>query len=425
MSGVKQLTYSENFQIDLSSGDALSCDGVNIQNGVLRGFNAYEPLDERKEYFGIVGVENNALFVHTNRTLRKYDGEFSNLMVKIPVLNPISADERYEIYRGAVYIAFDEDGVIRHDCATGKSTRWAFNDYAADIAVVNERLAMLLTDGVTIRFADCNGRLYSEVEKADVTQSVTLPSAVQAITRSGFNTLYALGDACYKLTFSAKDEDIKVDEIARGIGEVNHNTVREINGKIVFASKNKLYALSNGGIKRIFPELSEAVNGFDGCRASVWRGRYVLTVPYLEGRRAYVLDVERGKCVAMLCRGVVDVSVYGDKDVLVKQDGELLISRAEEYSPAVFTRSGINFGTSSVKYLRKLTLTSKYDVEVIITDGDGVSRSYYVRGGENMQSLNVQGKGRTFKLQIRSAGQAEVTFLSLTAETYKEVYYGD
>ena len=74
--------------------------------------------------------------------------------------------------------------------------------------------------------------------------------------------------------------------------------------------------------------------------------------------------------------------------------------------------------------MRRLSLRTKHDVEVVLTDGDGVSRVYRVCGKEGVQTLNVQGRGRAFSLLVRSSGQTEVSKLTLTAEAYKEGYYG-
>lgn len=427
MSNVQTVTYAENFKIDLSSGDALLCDGVKVENNVLRGFHDYEPLDTRKEYMGIAGVNSKYLFVHTNRILRKYDGDATNnVMMKMPVINAISDDARCDVYRDAIYIAFDDDGIIKYDESLDRpGVRWSFYESAGDVAVVNERVIMLTNDGLRLRFGDSGGRLYSDGETTDIVPSITLPSAVQAIQRYDNNTLYALGNTCYKLTFSADEQEIKIKTIADNVGEVVLHSVVHIGDKIVFSTRNKLYILHKDKLTPIFTELNNVIDDYADSRASAWRGRYVLTIPYLQGRRGYVLDVDKRECVSAFCHDVKDVCVYDGRDVMVKNDGELVRFVDHAYRSGVFTRTRIDFGNSRRKFLRRLNVTTLYDVDVTITDGNGVKRVYRLRGSDKPQNVNVYGSGRAFDMEIRSLGQMEVTRLTLVAETYKEEgYYG-
>lgn len=428
MSDVQALTYAEDFAIDLSSSDALLCDGVTTHNNVLRALNGYELFGARNDYKGIVGAGSRRLFVHNNKMMYVYDGErFTNSLAKIPYPNPESVDARYDFYRDAPYLAFDDDGVITFDeNSSPNSQRWAFNDGAQDVAMVNERLVMLTQDGFVLRFSDCGKKLYSDSEaRGDIVATITLPTAAQAIHRFDNNTLYVLGDVCYKATFSADEQDVKLNAVAQGLGTVVRRSVAQVGDSIVFATRNRLYALRNGKVTPVFEPLRGAVSSFDECSARAWRGLYVLTVPYDGGRRAYALDVLNGKCSAVLWKDVTDLCVFKDDDVMVKSDGTLVRSTDSAYNNARFVRSNVDFGVTRCKFLRRLNVTTKYDVYVVISDDGGLKRTYTVKGSPNPQTVNINGKGKSFAIEINSKGRMEVTAFSLVAEAYKEVYYGN
>lgn len=429
MNKVQTVAYVEDFSIDLSNADAFECRGVKVDNKVLRSFNDCEVLDEKVQYLGLAGTNGTNLFLYSGKNYRMFDGKaFKNLMMKMPLSGKASVDGRYDIYRDRAYMAFDDDGVLVYDESFTPMpvARWAFRDSAKDIAVVNERLVILTDDGVNLRFSECGKRLYSDDEIAGYTvPAIALPSAVQAICRFSNNVLYALGNVCYKLTFSADEQDIKVVTIADGIGEVVTHSVARLADKVVFATVNGLRVLRNDKVTPIFSELSNAVSSFQDCKASAWRGNYVLTIPRGQGRCGYVLDVDHNKCVALLNNDVSEICVYDGRDYAVTADGKLIRYVDGAYAGGIFVRSRVDFGNSRRKYLRRLNVATKYDVEVIVTDEYGVARSYRVKGSDKRQSIRVYGAGRAFGLQVRSFGATEVTELTLTAETYKEDYYGN
>lgn len=424
---MKTVTYVENFVIDLSSDDALKCDGVNVDNNVLRGFNGYRSIDARTDYMGFVGANSKYLFPHTDRLFRRYDGEaFKNLQVKNPNNDPTAKDARYDIYRDVAYLAFDNDGVLRYDeQAASNASRWAWRDSAADIAVVNERLVMLTEDGMHLRFAECGDRLYSDEEKDGyAVPDISLPSQVQAITRFDVNTLYALGNTCYKVRFYADERDISLTTVADGLGKVSPRSVVQIGDKIVFAAADGICVLRNGTVTPIFGRLNNVVSDFSVCRAKPWRGKYVLFVPQSGGYCGYVLDVNKNICSAMLCRDVRDICVYRDTDVMITVGGELVRSSAELFRSVRFARSRIDFGNLKRKHLRRLNIVTKHNVDIFITDESGARRVYRVNGSKKLQSLRIRGSGRAFDMEILSSGQTEVTALSLVAEISEEDRYG-
>lgn len=427
MNGLKRLTYAEEFSLDLSSADILRCEGADVSYGTLRGYAEYAPVVSNTDYLGLVGATEDYVFAHSGRNLRRFDGEkVTSLFSKLPMVQSDTTDARYDIYRGTVYMAFDSDGVIRHNPTLSPATvRWAYNDNALDVAAVNERLAILVNGGRTLRFAPVNSRLYSDSETKETVLSVELPSAVQAIVRCGFNTLYALGNSCYKVEFSSKEEDIRITVLAENIDKVIMHSAVKLGDKIIFASVNgALYSLKNNKITRIFKKSEWIIKqNADTLRAVPWRGKYVLTFAYGVGRSAYVLDVDNEKCCGALYNDIVDVCAYKGADVAVTADGRLVQTVADLYHPVRFLRSGVDFGVGGDKYLRSLTVLSKYDVTVSLTNELNQTRRYLFKGSDKPCSLRICGKGKVFELEIFSQGQTEVSKLEIAAETYKEGYY--
>lgn len=428
MSNLKRLTYAESFRADPL--DALDGYAYTTANGVLRGLNGCAKIDDERTYMGIAGASDKYLFLHTDKALYKFDGEkASHIMTKIPAINPVSKDARYEIYRNAAYVAFDDDGVIRFDeSAENVKQRWAYADGAQDVAVVNERIVMLTENGTVLRFAECGGRVFSDVEIRQgnpPAPTVTLPTAAQAICRLGLNTLYVLGDTCYKATFSADEQEIKLRPIASGLGVVALHSVAQVGDSIVFAAANRLYRLRNDKITPVFGALSSAIRDFSAVRARAFNGFYALTVPHGNGRRTCLCDVNDESLCAVLWKDASDVTRYGATAFMLGLDGTLMREVEGEFAPLLYVRSRIDFGVNSVKYLRRLYITAKYDVDVTISNEQNSARRYRVKGSDRPQSIAICGKGKEFRVEISSQGATEVSALSFTAETYKEAYYGN
>lgn len=430
MSNAKQLTYVEDFRIDLSSTDALKSYGAQVDNGVLRGLRECETVEQSRAYLGIAGASSKYLFVYSNASLWRYDGEnATHIQRKSPRIDPYSKEARYDIYRDIAYLAFDDDGIIRFDeNADTVNQRWAYLDAAQDIAVVNERIIMLTDNGRCLRFAECGKRLYSDVENRngrDVTPVISLPTVAQAICRADYNTLYVLGDTCYKVIFSANEQDIKLTQIASGVGKAVRASVARVGNRIVFATEAGLRCLKNDVITPLFDGLSNVVSNFSFVKARAWRGEYALTVPYGEGLRTYLLNVDDERCSALLWKDASDPTEFGGKDYLLTANGKLVCVKEDVFAPARFVRTRIDFGSGNYKYLRRLNVTTKYDVEISVTYDNGVTNVYRFKGSDEPQTLNIFGKSRAFGIEIRSQGQIEVSALSIKAETYKEDYYGN
>lgn len=425
MNKVQVLRYVEDFSLDMSSPDAIGSYGVSADGGVLKGLAQCKAIDDGFTYKGIVGANSKYLFVHTNKTFYRHDGEKPHLVMhKIPVTGEYSSDERYAVYRDAAYLALDNDGVMRYDeAADSPAKRWVFKTHVIDFDFVNERMAFLCENGFVLRFSECGEQaLTQDGDDGCPAPAITLPTQAQAVCRLGQNTLYVLGDVCYKVTFSADEKDIVLKPVASGIGSVIHHSVARVGDKIVFASKQRTYCLYGDRVSAVFEGLSRVINDFSAVRARAWRGKYALSVPVEDGYRTFLLDVDQNKCVSMLWKDVCDVTQHKGADYMLDSNGKLYRSD-EGYAPCRFVRT-IDFGDERYKYLRRLNVASKYDVTLLITDESGTTVSLSVKGSGKPQTFKLYCKSRVFTLEIISNGQLELTALSLTAEAAKEAYYG-
>jgi len=407
--------YTENFAVNLSNDDAKKCGGYIAENNTLKGLYACEQCDARRKFKGIMGQYDDGILVFTDQLMQKYNGEFKTL-----VTNTTASDDLYgAVSRDRFYVTYKNQGLW-----TGNmnfATHCIVKENLMSIAVANERLIVLHDNGSKVWFGKY-GEHYLYMREDVQSDYVTLPTPCDALISVSSNAVYALGKTCYKITFGADLTDIKVEKTAQGLGNVLARTVCALENTIVFATSNGLCRLDNGKVKRI-------LNGFeisDGItyRAKVWRGYYVLLSRRNDGSTAYVFDVGKETCAGVLYDNLADIYQSDGCSFTVFCDGSFCRENKTEFYPARFIRSQIDFGTNACKFLRRLNVKTKCGVDVYITDNE-CKRRYFVKGSKNMQSIPLTGKGCEFTVEIRSQGETEITCFELTAETYKEDYYGN
>lgn len=425
----RRVKYVENFAIDLSSKDSLCCDNVRVENNVLRGFGALtDVMGHGVKFFNIIGVNKDLLYLQHKQYIYKYAG--INSPGKIPMFANVTGDNtdgRYVISRNMLYLTYDQDGLWAHNTGLAASQINVFHTFCAshldDVEVVNERPVVLFEEK-KIRFTDCDDITF---KKYDETSGgyFELPSRVQAIKSLGANTLYAFGETCYKITFSADEADITVNVVARGLSRVFNHSVAAIGKKIVFATLDGLYVLQGDKVTRIFRQIDASLPRYDNCYGSVWRGKYAFSVEYKGERSTYVLDVDKQTCSAVLHKDVKEICSFKDNDYVLSTNGTFSRIENETFTDSRFVRSGIDFGISARKYLRRLVIQTNYDVDVYLTV-DGVKRCYRIKGGGRIQSVLVVGSGRVFDVEIHAQQrQLQISRFELLAETYKEDNYGN
>lgn len=415
------LRRSDDFTFDLSHG-VNDCHGVVRRNGALVTMPKLNKCTDYAFVKGLLGNLGKFVWAHFPQGAMLYEHEKSNLLR--PVVANYNTLADYCKYRDSFYLTYDNKAIYKAE----EKQHTVLSDLSVitAIAFVNDRL-VALQKGKKLYFSEAGDEriTFTATDDKPESPSVTLPGDCQAIVSVKRNELYLLGEECYKMTVSADFTDVKLDCIASLDSKVSKRTVKVINDKVVFATAKRLYVLSGGKVKRIFADFDKAVdNDYSVCRASVVADKYVLSRPYGNVRRAYVLDLDKECCIGVLGDNVVEVTLFGDRGFVATTDEYL-----KEYVPllgyddGVYVRAQVDFGTTQRKFLRKLNIRSKYDVDVRITDENG-SRTLLVRGSERLQSIPLTGSGVFFDYRILSRGQMRVDCFELVAHTYKEAYYG-
>lgn len=410
--------YIENFALNLSSKDVLSCDGVRVKDNVLRGLCAPVRCISQNNFDGLIGYDGTSCcYLHTAQGITRYN--ITDAKVEDAVLWGVDhPNVCATFYRNKPYIVVVDGGLFRSD---GKYYTLLVSKPIRSVAVAGERIVVLSSDGLEVFFGDSGTETVSLATKHP-SPSLTLDTQCQALHAFGNNTIYALGPTCYKITLSDNLADIKVQRIAYGLSCVAEHSVATVGDSVVFATFNGLYRLKKDKITRIFSGLDNMFRNYNGARSGLWHDYYTLLVPNGTKRKAFALDVDKQECVGVLYDGLRDIKFFNYKHYMLFSDGTLNYEYPLVSYPSRFVRSAIDFGVAERKYLRRLNIITKMNVDVYVTD-DRRTRCLHVKGGKAMQSIPLNGQGRTFTLEIRSKGELEVTCLELVADIYKEAQY--
>ena len=244
--------------------------------------------------------------------------------------------------------------------------------------------------------------------------SSTVLNAVVALDK-----LYVLGDTCYTLSPDAEELNMKFAPFCYGIGTVQPESVASIGKRAIFASNNGLFQLTSSAIKPIFTQLNDFVS-FDGCVACVHQGRYYVTCKRKDKDMTcndilLVLDVDSEQIDAVLDVQAQHISSIGG--VLYISIGMKLHKKTDVNVESSYCQT-VDFGCSDVKYLNKLSIRSRSDVDVWIK-GDGEKRRYRIKGKNTLQHLPVAGFGRQFDVEVQALNGMKLDSIELTARSYE------
>ena len=230
--------------------------------------------------------------------------------------------------------------------------------------------------------------------------------------------LYVLGDTCYSLTPNAEEINMKFVPFCFGIGAVQADSVVAFEKYAVFASTNGLYMLTSNTVTPIFTKLNDYII-FDGCVACLHNGKYFVTCKRKDGDMTndilLVLDTDSEKIVSVLDVKAQHISSIDGKLYAVINNKLYFASDIDVESSYVDT---VDFGCSNVKYLDKLVIRTKTDVDVWIDNGVE-KRRYRVLGKNSIQSVPLTGSGRQFTVEVQARNGLKLDCVELTARTYE------
>ena len=273
------------------------------------------------------------------------------------------------------------------------------------------------------RIFGVNGYDLSMTAAGDITQwddtlKITAHTKLDAVV--ALDKLYVLGDTCYTLTPDAEEIDMKFVPFGYGIGDVQTESVVTFGKRAIFASSNGLYELKSTAITPIFTYLNDYVS-FDGCVACAYKGKYYVTCKRKDGELTcndvmLVLDVNSEQICSVMNVQMQHINA-AEGSFYAVSDCVLYYMSEEEQVESTYCQT-VDFKSTDVKYLDKLTLRSYTDVDVWV-NGNGEKRRYSVQGKCGIQSIPLAGSGRQFDVVVHAPNGLQLDMLELSARTYE------
>ena len=315
------------------------------------------------------------------------------------------------------YVEFDNDAIVSSVIGTYTTTN-GFNgtlltwDHYPSLAVCYGRIFGV--NGTTLCITPAGAKdssMWSQSSK------ITSPTELNAVV--ALDKVYALGDTCYALSPDAQDIDMHFAPICYGIGKVQTETVATIGNRAFFASTKGLYQVKSNEVKPVFTELNDFVS-FDGCVACAYQGKYYVTCKRKDGDMTQndillVLDVDSETIYAVFDVCAQHVNTLAGTLYIVINNEVYTVCKDDTESCYGET---VDFNCTDVKYLDKLAIKTRSDVDVWIK-GNGEKRRYRIKGKNSIQSIPVTGSGRQFEVEIEAHNGMQLDMVELTARSYE------
>ena len=252
-------------------------------------------------------------------------------------------------------------------------------------------------------------------------QKITLPTACDALVTLG-EKVYALGNTCYTLEPKADDIDFKLSVFANNMGAVAARSTVAYNGRVVFGTSKGLYQISSNKITPIFTHLYDTID-FTNCAGTLYDGKYYLccrsrnsgaTDPDL----TLILDLDREEILGVLDIGYDSITAVSNRIVFTRQGHCYWV----DYTAigGRFVKNNVNFATDKKKFLDRLTVTTRNDLDVTIRS-ETETRLYKIKGKKTAQKINLRDMGWEFSIELSSPDGLDVENLAIDAHVCGEV----
>ncbi len=253
-------------------------------------------------------------------------------------------------------------------------------------------------------YCTSGGQLYmNETGDADSWTDLTIidPSEQIDAIVSLKGTVYVLGSTVYRLDTREYRPDSVLQEVARGLGKVQADTVAEVGDSVYFCTAECVYRLTNSSLTRLakVPEHTDFTGG-SACRC---RGRYMVCATVNKGGAAKRLTLLLGE------NGSVQGVFQNAYDALYSREGRVygvrestLYELDKETDGHSRYRSGrIILGTYLNKSLLRLGIATLRKLRLTV-ESEGQSKTYAFDGAEDIQWLRISGHGREFRVRLES-----------------------
>ena len=315
------------------------------------------------------------------------------------------------IYRGDMIISSDEFGTY---FVTQNKAQSIYKDGFSSLTVCADRILGLYQNKVRYTAA-------GERDGFANGETITLPTDCDALVTVD-DKVYVLGNTCYTISPKADDIEFKFSYFAKNIGVVSERSVVVYNGRAVFASKSGLYQISSDKITPIFTQLCEAVD-FAGSVATWFDGKYYLSCRTKDSSETLndvtlILDLDSEEIVGVLDIGFESMCANSHTIYVTREGHQYRI--VNEVSIGRFVKSKIDFATDKKKFLDRLTVTTRNDLDVAI-HSENETRLYKIKGKKTAQKINLRDMGWEFSIELSSVDGLDVENLELYAHVCEEV----
>ena len=233
---------------------------------------------------------------------------------------------------------------------------------------------------------------------------VDLPTDCCALVNKG--ELYAIGNDVYKINLDGEQGHIKIKKICSNVGVVQSATVCAYGNKIMFVSNDKIMCLQHGSLKQIAELSSTPI-----C-ATMHNGLYYVSekTDGMDALSAY--NPHNGKMSKI--HHVSAKNAYSDGETLLVSNGSSGFELKTTKQPSYWKSLPINFDNQhTTKHLHRLLVKTATDVDIIIHAD--TSRTYHVKGKDDLQSILLVGYSANITLEVCSVGVLDVKYLALSA----------
>ncbi len=272
-----------------------------------------------------------------------------------------------------------------------------------------------ISDVLFTSLAVCQSRLFGLVgkrlyvsEPTEMTfQSdvwVDLPTDCCTLVNNG--ELYAIGNDVYKINLDGEQSHIKITKICSNVGVVQSATVCAYGNKIMFVSNDKIMCLQHGALKQIAELSSTPI-----C-ATMHNGLYYVSAKVDGVNTLSAYNPHNGKMSKM--HHVSAKNAYSNGTTLLVSNGSSGFELTTSTKPSCWQSLPINFDNQhTTKHLHRLLVKTATDVDIIIHAD--TSRTYHVKGKDELQSILLVGHGTNITLEVCCTGVLAVKYLALTA----------
>ncbi|MBQ9125235.1 MAG: hypothetical protein IJY13_01100 [Clostridia bacterium] len=299
---------------------------------------------------------------------------------------------------------------------------WTFDDNTNTLAVVGKTCTYRFYSGNSKKISDllftslafCQSRLFGLLDNrlyvSEPTETtfqndvwIDLPTSCCALVNNG--ELYAIGNDVYKINLDGEDDHIKITKICSNVGVVKGSTVCAYGNKIMFVANDKIMCLQHGSLRQIAD--LQATPTF----ATMHNGLYYVSAN-LDGIDTLIgYNPHNGKMSKI--HHVSAKNAYSSGETLLVSDGASGFELVSNVQPSYWQSLPINFDNQpTTKHLHRLLVNTATDVDVTIHAD--TSRTYHVKGKEELQSILLVGHGKHITLDVSSTGVLAVKHLSLT-----------